>query len=682
MSTREEKIKLDVTGADQSVRDLEKVGGTAKKVGDSVSAMGREATQASKRVDDLGDEAKQTADQLNKLEREVLEAKAALKGLGDEYERSADKKVGAEFDKQAAALGKIEQRARSISKLRKEIAPKDGGGPAKAIDLGGGADRRSTVRSALADLFGILPGFGRSGAGAGASGAAGLSSLTNVGGPIISTIGTVGLGAGAAAAAVPALAAAGGAGVGLGAFGAVAGGVAGAAMQSGHVGEAFNKELDGVEARFRKATYSWVGPTIDAVHTIGDAFEGMPIEEIFKNALKYLQPLAKGVAGLASGVVGGFDALVKDAGPAVDKLANKLPKLGKDIGDSLSILGEGADGGADALGDVIDLAGDLTKVLAGAAAGAGKLYKTLENTPVFSQGHDLFKKIFDFKDMPETAARQLHGMAASEDEVADSAAAAADKVRSLNDAIEGSIGKALSSVEANLAWEKSLDDLKGGFERSKSALDSSTEAGQKNIGLVTDMVKAADDVRQAAIAQGDGSALASAKANQAYMAQIGTIEDLLVSMGVARDKAHEFLKQFLDMDGTNVTVRVNVDYQQNLPKGFSLGNLLHHAGGRTDTAPSGWAVVGEKGPELAYFNRGDRVWSNPQSQAMFGSADQARVRAASAAPASAAPASAASAYGGRGVVLPPESVLYQALAAIIVRMMQDGQLPVPASAVR
>jgi hypothetical protein len=714
VATREEKIKLDVTGADKSARDLELVGGTAKRVGDAVEEMGRDADKASRKVDDLGDEARQTAGQLDKLEREVVQAKVALKALGDEYARTTDPKVGAELDKQAAALGKLEARAKSIAKINKDL----GGGQVKAVDpikaiqlqitemdraasvrkriaadeaaahkeaeqRAKQAERDSflrrrderPVRTALKDLFGILPGLGSSGAGAGASGASTLSSLTNAGGPIFSTISTLALGAAAGSAAIPALAAAGGAATGLGAFGVVGGGIAGAAMQSSHVGDAFNKELDGVESRFKKATYSWVGPTIDAIHTIGDAVKGIPLEDIFKNAQKYVQPLAKGVGGFLSGIGTGVDALVKQAGPVVDMLSKKLPQLGKDIGDSLSLLGKGGKGGAEALGDVIDLVGDLTKGFSAAAAGAGELYGKLINTPVFKQGHDLFKSLTDFKDLPETAARQLHGMAAAEDELGASAAEAAQHVKDLDDAIQGHIDKALGAIDANIAWEQSHDALVEGFKRSKDALDISNDTGRKNVGLAKDMIEAAKQVRQAAIDQGDGSALASAKANIAYQNQLNSIEDLLVSMGVARDQAHAFIQQFQAIDGKTfkASVKVDVSYQGYNP-GIALGNLLHHAGGRSASAPEGWAVVGENGPELAYFNQGDRVWSTQQSHSMMGAADQGRARAASSMPSYGG--------GGGGVPWPSDSALKQAVAALVVQLMQDGKLPVPASAIR
>lgn len=52
-------------------------------------------------------------------------------------------------------------------------------------------------------------------------------------------------------------------------------------------------------------------------------------------------------------------------------------------------------------------------------------------------------------------------------------------------------------------------------------------------------------------------------------------------------------------------------------KGFSMPTLPYLAGG-TDNFRGGWAVVGEKGPELAYMPRGTAVYSNEKSQGMVG----------------------------------------------------------------
>ncbi len=52
-------------------------------------------------------------------------------------------------------------------------------------------------------------------------------------------------------------------------------------------------------------------------------------------------------------------------------------------------------------------------------------------------------------------------------------------------------------------------------------------------------------------------------------------------------------------------------------KGFSMPTLPYLAGG-TDNFRGGWAVVGERGPELAYMPAGTAVYSNQKSQGMVG----------------------------------------------------------------
>lgn len=73
----------------------------------------------------------------------------------------------------------------------------------------------------------------------------------------------------------------------------------------------------------------------------------------------------------------------------------------------------------------------------------------------------------------------------------------------------------------------------------------------------------------------------------------------------------------------DVTVSVNVrtvgDARQLVKTGGAVraGNIIGHAAG-TPAAPPGWAMVGEKGPELVRFRGGEQVYSNDRSSRMLG----------------------------------------------------------------
>lgn len=599
MSTREEEIRVKVTGTREGERDLDRLAGAVDDVGDSVATLGKESGKASKKVDDLGDQARGTASQMSRLERQIADTRTELHKLNDEYEKTGDAGTLKKLQGQQSALAKLEATSKRVAKLNRTLA--------------GEQDNNSTSRVAK-----TLASAVQTGSSVGASGVSAASGLAGAGGPIGTAL-TVGVTAGAVGGgAVPALAAAGGAVLGAGAIGAVAGGVAGASMgpRGDEISAEFNGVLDGLRARFIDATTSWVDPTLSAIDELGNAVKDIPIEGVFSDAAGYLEPLTKGLTGFLTGVAGGVDDLVRDAGPIVDMLGTKLPDLGGDIGDSLRIIGAGAPGAAAALGDVLDIVGGLTKAFAGAAAGAGMLYEKAINTPVLKQGHDLFMSLFDFKDLPISSARALDQVTSSAYNAAAAETKLKEAVDTLNSEFERSFGIITGSIQATSDFEAAQDGLTEGWKRGKGALDASNEAGRTNIGLALDYVEGAKAVRDAAIAAGDGSREATAKANGAYEAQIQKLEGILVKLGVSKEEAHKFAQQFLGLDGMTVDTYIKVHYRDDgLPTNLAsrYGGTDNHAGGGT-AMHSGNSWVGERGPEIRWLNKGEYVSTAAEAQ--------------------------------------------------------------------
>lgn len=591
-------------------RDLRlQIDGDSKGARRALDDVADESDRAAKEIDHLGEQFRQTARTGAQLERQLDKTRRELKDLNEEYAKSGDPKVLQQIQQQYTEIDKI-------SKLKKRIAKDDADAAKNAANMARAAkkaaeelklrDKDVTVKGALRDLLHV-PGNALSG------GASALSGLTGAAGPI----GTGALIAGATAGLPVALAAGGGAALAGGALGAVGGGVAGAAMgpQGALVTGAWDKVLGHVKERFLDSTTAWVNPTLDSIGELDKAFEAIPIEQIFGDARKYLEPLTKGVAGLLSNTGSGLDDFIRAAGPVVDMLSRKLPELGHDFGDSLRIIGAGAPGAAAALGDVLTVVGGLTKAFAGAAAGAGQLYEKAINTPVLKQGHELFMGLFDFADLPQQAARTLQGYSDSASTVTISAEEAKAAVDALTTAFQHQYDVALGNLDANVAWEAAVDNLAAGFHRQKDALDAGSDSGRKNIALVEAGITAAKAQYDAAIKAGDGTKLAAAKATLAYQDQIKNLEDMLVKLGLSRDAAHNFLVEFGKIDGqtATATVIVDVSYQERLPKGISLGNLTHHAAGGT-VQESGLSWLGERGPEIKWLNRGEYISTAAESK--------------------------------------------------------------------
>lgn len=672
MATREEKIEVKVTGADKGAADLEKMAGTAKVAGESVKGMGHEADKASKGVDELGDEAKQTASQLEKLERQVLEAKTALKALGDEYAKTADADIAKEFDKQSSALAKMEGRLKSIAKLNKELAPKDkelapkdsGGGPVRAVenllDGRGRPGRHRRGGGLLNGLFDNLSSLGQ-------NAQKGISSAGDFLGDKLGDLGPMGalkLGVGVSAAPA-ALSLAGSALLAGGALAGVGLGIGGAIANNPEpFRKAWASAVEDVSKRWQRASAGFEAPALAAFGEIKHAVDGIHLEQMLKAAQGYVEPLARGIAGFITPLGNGIAQLTEKAGPVVAVLAKDLPEVGYALEKAFSDIGDGSDGAAAALNDLFGYISVGIVITGKLIEGSEKLYGALHKlVPLFDDGS---KKSGEMTGHLVFMNKATDDSSKSTDTLTVAQNALSDAMKQVSDDLSSQLNDLLALDKANDAAATGTDRLKEAFRENGRAIDGSSQAAQKNRAVLQDVVGDYLKQRDAAVAAGDGSAVSIAKANGVLRQHLEELRAILVAHHDDTSAIDKYIDELDSMDGRVVRVKVNVDYQSYNP-GIALGNLLHHAGGRSASAPAGFAVVGENGPELAYFNQGDRVWSNGQSQAML------------------SPSGAGARGGGGGgayPALPPMSVLEQALAAVVLKLYQDGRLTVPAAAVR
>lgn len=633
--------------------ELKDVGGQAKDVGGSFHGMSRE-------VDKAAEQLREAARASAKLDASLVTTRAEIARLNKEFGETGDVKVldaiqkqYAEFDRISRIKKRIQQddaaaaatavkavvtehdrlleiekqfaQQDRIAKIKKRIAKEDESTLKRAAAHAKAADHERKIQHDRSLPLLRRLALGAMGAGQNAAGA-----LGGIGSELTDSPWKLGVGA---AAAVPA-AIFGGAAIGGATLfgGAAAGaglGLLGAAMGNPEkYGAMWDDTISRLKDRWIAETSDFGGPLTDSINEVGRVISDLPLDRLAKASKGFIDPLVQGAGGLLTNLADGFADLLDKAQPVADKMGPKLANLGNDVGDSLRAIGEGSEGGAAALGDLTTALGWAIKAAAVFIMGLERTYLSIrkfesankdfiDSVPVVGTFVDgMVDSLFRIDNTSIVAARSLHGVSDAESAVAISAEEAAAKVKSLNEAFDESVNKALDSVSANVEFEKAQDALTEGFKRGKDALDASTKKGQENIDLALAYVKAADQQRQAAIDAGDGSALASAKANEAYRKQIGGLEDILVKLGLSRDAAHAFAEQFMGLDGMTVTTNIVTRHiDQYLPSGVSLGNLLHHARGGT-VAESGFSVVGEHGAETRFLNRGEYLATAEQTRAL------------------------------------------------------------------
>jgi len=137
----------------------------------------------------------------------------------------------------------------------------------------------------------------------------------------------------------------------------------------------------------QKRASGFVQPTLDGIAKVERRFNelGPDLDRIFASS-RFVDPLVNGITRGAQGFVKGFADAIENADPVIRQLSSTFERLGTATGDLFSKMGQNAEEGASAIGDLtdatvefIDKAGDTVVVLT-------RIYGAVDNF------NDLFEK--------------------------------------------------------------------------------------------------------------------------------------------------------------------------------------------------------------------------------------------------------------------------------------------------
>jgi hypothetical protein len=644
--SRDEELKIKVTGTREGERDLDRLGDAVDDVSKSVTGLGKASDKAGKQVDDLGDEATGAARDMAGLADELGDAREAAVRAGLAFRDTA----GKIRDLKGAYLG--------AARAQQMLAGGPGGGLGRGG--GGGKGRGPGWWSVAGGMAGQVGQIGST-VGSGIAGSPVLAGTAVAGG----------------IAAAPALGGAVGGGVIAGAaLGAVGAGIAGAVRGAGgdEIRDEFGSAIDDVANRWKSSTANWVGPLLGGIEELDGAFKSLPIESVFGKARDYVKPLAEGVAGLTTGVGRGVNSLVREAGPVVERLSEEFAELGGDIAESMEAISQGAPGAADALGDLLDVTGGLIAGFGKVVLGAEHMYSALEENPLTGWGHDVFMGMMESEaEVVQQVGRTLDSAASSTGRYADVQKLLSDAANESNEAIETQLGIMLQQGEATDNAVRAVQAFKEGLEETGGVMKGNSEAALDNRDRLRDVIAAWEDDREAAIAAGGGTRDAINGANAALLGHLEELRRIMRAHGANTDELDAYIRKIKEANGMVSVVTLRTVYEnigtpgERLRSGHSrLGSDDQYAAGG-DVRRTGIALVGENGPELRFLNQGDHIVNATDTRRMLSGAAGSRGGGVS-------PAAAAQA-------LPPLSVLEQYLVAMLMRMMQDGLFQVPSTAI-
>jgi hypothetical protein len=596
-------IEEDTRGAAKAAKALEGTRKESDKLDDSLKGTGKQAERTETQIKDLGAETGKTGKKLTDTSRdsrtlanEIQRLQAHMRDLEVQFARTGDASLLKGIGKDRSAISQLKR----IKNELEDIA-----------HLGG-----KSGLSGLGDIFSAVPGPLKAGV------IAGLVEAAVVAAPAMGAV---------LAGAVA------GAGGTLG----VAGGIL-AAAQSPDVKRAFGDLGRDIKAEFAGAGDALVPEVIKAISIVRGDFASLNLGAAFEKAAPSIEIVAEGIGSLAKNFMPGFTKMLERATPYAEIFAAGMGDLGTALGGFLddASRSRGAQAGLQGLFDflaatvtttgkilewfsdryieMVQFIADASKQLGSAAAvfGQSELAEFFDNINKSAQG---------FLDRLPAATAATGDFASGMGDAQRRTQGLADALKNANKAYDDFFQKNMDLDQARLRVQQGQLELAKTLEENRGQWSTTTEEGLRNREALLRQVQALKDLRDAAIASGDGSEASVRKANAAYDRAIGKLEDLAKQAGIDKqtlgDLAGDYTVTFhLEQEAGKAVMawselrNAERKGQQNQTKS---GKYQGHAGGgSTSTTEPFW--VGEQGPELMASSRSMFVMPHQRSEAYAG----------------------------------------------------------------
>lgn len=547
--------------------------------GNALGDAARDLEGLAKKTDTASGSAKNYTGSLKTLDAQIEQTRSKIRTLGVEFVATQEKTVSTDLRAQRGLL-------RQLERIRKELTD-------------AGAEAGASFGAGFLTKLGALP-----------SQARGLLLVA-------------GVGVGAALAPVIG-AAVSGAVVGAVGAGGIAGGIA-AASRDPNVRAAATDFSEAISAEFFSGGGAFVGPTIEALGILQQAFDDLDLGDSWQRVAPYVTQVASGIAGMAERFMPGFNRALDAAGPALSILAQELPEIGDALSDMLTDISESegtlegwaytlefVESAIRATGQILGWLGDRFHDMVRFAA---FMSGVLEDIPLPQFG-DRMRDINDkFEQILSSSERATGGIEQH-----------ASATRNLNRQYEQllatyseHLGIAMSVDQANQQVFEGLLRLKAELKENGKDWRTTTEAGLANRDALISQVQALIRQRQANI----DARMSAEEATARFEAELHALEQLAIKAGISKQALDDLVG---DYHVNIVYSSTGADtYSRALARALtgrdSLSGFAH--GGNPPIGEPFW--VGEAGKELMMLTPRPQVFSHQQSKAMAGqAADTAR----------------------------------------------------------
>lgn len=598
-------------------RDITKIPPDAAKAGAAMKLLGGDIRGVSTSITQIGD--KSVA--MNVLDARIKNTRGEVRKLAAEFEKTGDVEI---FQK----LGKTQGDLAALTRIRKNLAKSIGDGGKE-----GASTFASFFQGGLINAFGSLP----------------TELKVAVGEALVVAI---------VAASAPIGAAINGAllaGVGLGGLGL---GIAGQ-INNPLVQGAFGQLGQDLSAKLTSSTGSFAKPLAASAHILDDALVGIldKLEPRFEGLSHLLEPLARGIAGLATTATPGFIKALEASEPILQEIADDLPELGDAFGRFFALIADGGEGAKDGINLLFLATETLVVGIGGIIAGLSHLYEWFlaPGKAIADWYNDINnateKMIVPLDRVKESSADAGEGMsrmggsveelgatsgttAASVDYMNRAVYNTADAADQANDAFGRLFGEMMSLDTANLKVAEDFRELGSALKKSNGDLSEGTEAGQRNRRMILGMVADLEQQREAAIAAGNGTLEATQKANAAYLAQLQKLRAVAVAAGASTTAIDALIAKYQNLanqPNINKSITLTTIYktkgdkyggafEEGAPIGHGFDRARASGGPVTQGQPY---LVGEQGRELFVPNTSGTIVDAASTEALMSAPSQA-----------------------------------------------------------
>lgn len=360
--------------------------------------------------------------------------------------------------------------------------------------------------------------------------------------------------AGAAITASPmvaaAIAGAISAGIGMAGIGA---GVA-LAFQDARVKSAADAMWKSVMSGLDRVGGMFVQPTLKALNILAVAAQDFTghLERGLRSVAPYVDNLAYGIAGFVDAIGPGLEAAFANSGPFIQIVAEYLPVVGDALGYLFEQLSasEGARAGLVAFFQVaVDLIVLTADSLTRLSAIFDGFIRWIDMLPDSVVPDGIQRDVDEMIAAMEMGKEPMAGFAGGLKKINTEASGAKDAATDLTASLNTFFGASLSSSDAAIAFEASLDNVAKSLKENNNSLNINTAKGRENVTMVNNSIKSAIASRDAIIKQ-TGSV---AEGNAAYATQIERLRGVLHSAGLTKGQIDKLIGSYDDIPSAVAT---------------------------------------------------------------------------------------------------------------------------------